>query len=768
MINKSTNYINLISILIIIYLAFIPLKPHDIRIGDIIGDRFFIENAAKHISSISKHPHYVGANQHRVVQNYIIKQLQNMGLEVRIQKTDITDSGQRKFIQVENIFTVIKGSNPNRKSLVVMSHYDSVPFDSLGTGDAATGVAIILEAIRGYLDTKVLPENDIVILFTDAEEIGLMGAKAFVKKNKLSKNIGAVLNFEARGTAGSSYMFLETNSGNHNLLQSFIKADIKIPNSNSMAYSIYKMLPNDTDLTVFREDANILGFNFAFIDNHFNYHTILDNPENLSLDSLAHHAGYLIPLLRKLSQDDLSLLNSDVDDVYFQIPFWKTVSYPFSWTLAISLINLLFFALAVFYGIKNKSLEIKSISRASIPLFKSMIITALLSFVILKFLYYLHPQYSEILQGFTYNGHRYVIFFSLMAFAICFIFYKNVQNTFSATTLMVVPLFIWILLSIAFALLLTGAHFFVIISLLGTLTLAIAIFTKKPQPNLILLLSLPVIIIFAPLFMQLPVALGIALLPFTGVLLVLILATFISSISIPDYFQINKWIIILPLIGTFTWAEMTASTSKDRPLPNSLFYFQDQESNEAFMFTADYQINDWNKEVFKNEVLDTEDLQEFRSNHWRRAKTVTQVENKNIKVAKIDVLKERKYVKNKLYELQLTTNRNIDVIYIRTKTDLNLFKFSVNGETISISDSNSSTQKYAENTRLVTIYPTQRSQFTLEFDIKPNEFLDLDIIEISHNLLTSKKFDIPERTEEFIPKPFIYSDSIITKLRFTR
>jgi hypothetical protein len=34
------------------------------------------------------------------------------------------------------------------------------------------------------------------------------------------------------------------------------------------------MLPNDTDLTVL-EKKSIQGYNFAFIDDHYNYHTAL-------------------------------------------------------------------------------------------------------------------------------------------------------------------------------------------------------------------------------------------------------------------------------------------------------------------------------------------------------------------------------------------------------------------------------------------------------------------------------------------------------------
>jgi hypothetical protein len=553
MLNKSTNYINLISILIIVYLAFYALNPNDTKIKDVVEKNFFIENAYNHIKEMSKEPHYVGSFDHRRVKTYITKSLQQMGLEVRIQKTTIANQALR-FTQVENIIAKIDGSDKSRQPLVLLSHYDSAPYASLGASDSITGVAVILEGVRAFISSNIKPANDIIIVITDAEEIGLLGAKAFVNKHHWANNIGMVLNFEARGSSGNSYMLMETNHGNHNILQSYIAANLKFPTSNSLAYSIYKKLPNDTDLTVFREDKDISGMNFAFIDDHFNYHTQLDNIKNISLDTLSHQAHYLMPLLKQFSQIDLSTLNSDQDDVYFQVPFWKVITYPFDWTLTISLGNLLAFLLIVIIGLKNKSLQIKPIASSSLPLFKSLIMSALASFGLLKFLFWLHPHYAEIIQGFTYNGYHYIALFTLLTIAICFFFYQRNTAAHSASNGMVIPLFIWILLNILFALYLPGAHIFILISLFGTVALLFNVLLKKPQMSLSLLLFMPAILIFSPFILQLPVALGLNILPFSGLLLVLIFSLIVPSIQIPDQIQINKWVFIIPIIVLYIFA----------------------------------------------------------------------------------------------------------------------------------------------------------------------------------------------------------------------
>jgi hypothetical protein len=93
--------------------------------------------------------------------------------------------------------------------------------------------------------------------------------------------MGLVLNFEARGRGGLSYMFMETNGKNSKFLSDFLATKNNFPAANSLMYSIYKKLPNDTDLTVFREDVKINGFNFTFIGDHFDYHTAQDSYERL-------------------------------------------------------------------------------------------------------------------------------------------------------------------------------------------------------------------------------------------------------------------------------------------------------------------------------------------------------------------------------------------------------------------------------------------------------------------------------------------------------
>jgi hypothetical protein len=79
----------------------------------------------------------------------------------------------------------------------------------------------------------------------------LNGAVFFKHSTKWAKEMGLVLNFEARALL-DRYMLMETNKGNASLGKEFAAANY-FPVSNLNVY-IYKMLPNDTDLTVFEKE----------------------------------------------------------------------------------------------------------------------------------------------------------------------------------------------------------------------------------------------------------------------------------------------------------------------------------------------------------------------------------------------------------------------------------------------------------------------------------------------------------------------------------
>ena len=123
-----------------------------------------------------------------------------------------------------------------------------------------------------------------IVLFDDGEENGFHGSRLFVEEHPWAKEVGVVLNFDARGNSGPSFMF-ETSDDNGWLIQQFSQA-VPHPLATSLSMDIYRIMPNNTDMTIFKQ-AGMGGLNFAFSAGVAYYHTPEDTRRTLSADIAA-------------------------------------------------------------------------------------------------------------------------------------------------------------------------------------------------------------------------------------------------------------------------------------------------------------------------------------------------------------------------------------------------------------------------------------------------------------------------------------------------
>ena len=106
-------------------------------------------------------------------------------------------------------------------AVLLAAHYDSAP-EAPGAADDGAGVAAILEAVRALRHHPPL-RNDLIVVFTDGEEKGLLGARLFVRDHRWVEDVALVLDFEARGNTGPSILF-ETSAVGMSLLDALLLA----------------------------------------------------------------------------------------------------------------------------------------------------------------------------------------------------------------------------------------------------------------------------------------------------------------------------------------------------------------------------------------------------------------------------------------------------------------------------------------------------------------------------------------------------------------
>ncbi len=727
---------------------------------------FSSQRALTPLKEITKAPHYHGSEEHNRVREYLVQQLKELGLQTEVQEGFVLNESWKGLDRPKNIIGVWKGSGSG-KSLVLLSHYDSAKVPSFGASDAGSGIVTILESLRAYKAAGKQPKNDIIVLFSDAEEIGLDGAQLFVNEHELAKNAGLVLNFEARGSGGPSNMILETNGGNANLVKAFVAANPDYPVASSLMYSIYKMLPNDTDSTIFREDGDIDSFFFAFIDDHYDYHTANDTFENLDRETLQHQGSYLLPLLHYFGDADLGNLKAQEDYVYVNAPFVKMITYPFSWIIPMLILAIVVFLALLFYGISKRKLKGKAVGKGFGALFLSILICGVVGYFGWILLQSIYPQYAEIQHGFTYNGHWYIAFFVMLSSAIVFKIYRSFNAKRDVASFYVAPLTLWLIVNSAVAIILQGAAYWIIPVFFGLLSFFILLKQEKPSLILLTLLAIPALSFFAPLIQFFPVGLGLKMLVISCVFVVLLFGLLVPV------FGFYRWKNMIAL-GSFLFAVVlffVANAKSDftetRQKPNSLIYYKDADTNQNFWLTYDKTLDSWtrgylgeNPEQASNYVTSVAGSK-YNAGYSFAAKAPAQ----NITPFELRLENDTTVQNMRNVTFTIIPKRDIHELALYTNISTEFETLTFNGKTVSKDTTDNAFYKRKSNL-LLRYFVANEDSLEVSLSVEKNAPLNFQVLEYSYDLLKHPQFTINKRPKNTMPKPFVNTDAVVVKRSF--
>ena len=325
-----------ITLALAILLAGFALTPPSPKNLQTPQDAFSSARAMKDVRIIAAKPHPTGSDENRKVRDYLMTRLEELGAEVQTETSLIdtralkrlnrwggTNKTEQEFV---NVIGVLPGTDRKAPALLLMAHHDTV-WESPGAADDTIGIAAMLEIMRAV---KAEPrKRDLILLFTDAEEIGLVGARYFFDNNPLNHNIGVVINFEARGGGGTANLF-QTSRQNGEAVRLFAK-HVKEPSASSLSTFVYNVLPNDTDLTpALKKDYT--AYNIANIGRAEYYHSPDINSDVLDESTLQHMGAQGLDLTRALLTAD-ALPGKKADATFFDLFGFFTIIYPafFGW-----------------------------------------------------------------------------------------------------------------------------------------------------------------------------------------------------------------------------------------------------------------------------------------------------------------------------------------------------------------------------------------------------------------------------------------------------
>ena len=284
-----------------------------------------------HVRAMAERPHPPGSADHARVRDYVIGQLKALGVEPRTQTTTAIGTRFQEAGRVENVMARLPGTKPGGPAVMLAAHYDGVGAGPAASDDAS-GSSVLLETLRAVKAGSPL-EHDVIFLFTDGEEAGLLGAAAFVAEHPWARDVEAILNFEARGTGGQAVMF---QTGPGNLDQIRLLRRLPEISATSLSVTVYQFLPNDTDLSEFFTLAKP-GLNFAFADGVERYHTSEDDAAHLDPGTVQQEGAAALGMSRAFGHGPLPRPKTG-NAIFIDLPVFGLVVYPEGWARPLAIL----------------------------------------------------------------------------------------------------------------------------------------------------------------------------------------------------------------------------------------------------------------------------------------------------------------------------------------------------------------------------------------------------------------------------------------------
>jgi subfamily B ATP-binding cassette protein MsbA len=721
---------------------------------DAPDEQFSAARAMMHLRQIATSPHPTGTLENERVASYITQQVVEAGLQPEVQDTSFINQQPRGYViaHVRNIAAIKKGYS-NTRPIMLVAHYDTV-VTSPGAGDDGAAVACLLETLRAVKSVPQL-KNDVIFLFTDGEELGTVGARAFVAQHPLAGNIGVVLNFEARGTTGPSILF-ETLNGSGWLVNEFIHV---APHAygNSLLPLIYKFMPHNTDLSAFKE-TGAAGMNFAFAEKWSHYHTPLDSLDSLDERSLQHHGEYAIALTRQLGDIDLS--NPPTYKlVFFNLIGGILVHYPMSWTPVLTALVALFSLTTIIVGVRKKRLSVPGLLVGFGGLLLAVVLSTLLAAIGVR----IAASVSQ--EGVAlYESGFYDVGIICLALAVSTLLYTWLFRKTRTDNLHQGALLGWLALTVASTILLPeAAHIFVWPLLIGVaLSLYFQLRPVDRDLNRITVLWLAA---FLVLLLLVPMV-HLILIAMAGPMsfLATIVVVLIAALLLPIQRSVSRpGAVWLPsLLGTsaavlLAIAIVGAKAGPAYPKEDHVLYIANLDQGKSIWATLEQKEDAWTSQFFAGQGSISE-LSKFIPDWIYPGGRVLQRASPMIDLTSpaVSIVEDKKGDNIRRLKFLINSPRRSPEVSIFVESDVAITELDpASGQSgqfltpVGLKDVSGGDSAQQNSRRSVKYYGLPKTGATLMLETRVAAPIKIHVIERSYNLPTIPNFEVKSRSAGF-------------------
>jgi hypothetical protein len=733
--------------------------PPEARPADAPADEFASGRAMGHLKVIARKPHPIGSEDHATVREYILRQLTSLGLNPEVQRSLVLNrqrGGPYVSASVQNIIGKMAGAN-SRQAIMLACHYDSTP-TSPGASDDGASVAALLEVIRA-LKVGAPLKNDVLFLFTDGEEIGMLGAKAFMNEHPYAKDVALALNFEARGVGGPSIMF-ETSEGNEWLIREFADA-VQRPVANSLTFDLYKLLPNSTDFSIFK-NGGLRGLNFAYINGLSFYHTARDSYENIDERSLQHQGSLALALVRRAGQvGDWPARTGNA--VYFDLFSSTLVSYSGKLVRPLMALGLILFVGLVALGLRMKRLTVRGLAFGA----AGWLLNVIGVLVIMILIWLAIQNVSSNPTSNQIRSHLYAIGFLCLTITLTAALFIWLRRKTQIENLMVGALLWWVGLMVLLCLRVPGGSYLVTWPLLLMLPALGAIFISRVEltsAKSLILLTCPAlsgVILIVPLINLMIAGFGLDIVWISMALVVLLLTLHYAHLNALMSIRLRPVILISGLLGLgfISAVLLSTETSRKHPKRDYLLYALNADTGKAIWGSIDNRPDEWTSQFFGSSV---ENISRSEFFPWGKGAFLrSQAPALSLAPPSAAMLDDRRDRELRVIRVKVASPRRAQAMTIYWKQELELQDLAVNGKRVEGVAFDPAGNPAIQRMLLCVGLPEEGIELSLE--VKSFGQVELQIEDWSYGLPETLTRLYKERPDYLIASPFPYNDCTIVR-----
>lgn len=743
-----------------VILSLLHIQPPPAASASIDLKEFSSARALEYVRAITAKPHPVGTSANEEVREYLLRQFQSLGLEPQIQKTTSTLTFDiARSAVVHNIIAIRKGA-ANTKALLLVAHYDSAPI-APGAGDDGYAVGAILEILRALQQHPQL-KNDLIILLTDGEEMGLLGATAFAEESPLMPEAGFVINLEGRGNSGPSIMF-ETGENNGWVIRQFAESvDAKI--GSSLTYDLYKLLPNNTDFTVFKREG-VNGLNVAHIGNVEYYHSALDDVQHLDERTLQHHGVNVLQAALHFGNLDLSNTAAS-DAVYFNFLWPSFVLYPISWTIPLASFATLLTVVVIVVGVrKNRVQGGKLLVGLGVFLLR-LIVASGLVYGLWQGFRTLQPEHGLFYLDTVYNGSYYLLAFLAFSAAIALAWQQNLSSKAGIINLALGAHLLWLIGTWLTAFFFKrGSYLFIWPLLAGLVGVLAGLFDEEKNISLRTIIvqaacAIPTVYLFPQLISLLYSAMTLMIAPVLAVLVVLVVGVLQLQFSwLPAG---RPWLVpgafVFVAVALIGLALLRRDFNEQRPKPNSLIYALDADQHKAWWASWERTADEWTGQVLSQQA-DTMRLTQFFP-YSNRPLLAAQAQVMSMSPPALEVMSDHTSDTVRILRLRIQSTRASSIISLHIPPQV--YEARVNGKTVG----EFVMPQLPRHDRGFLLFhfgsPAEPPEF--ELTVAAGKPLDLRVMDMTYGFPDS--LTLSPRPPWMIPRAFVTTDVILVTKSF--